>query len=147
MMIKTPEPKQYLICRELSGVLQQDGKPVANAKISRKLTWNGNEAGVVDYFETDHSGRFNIPAEYKTLSINPLTQFVAKSNLTITYENKESDLWYEAIMSESPKPIGDIKNLVCEYGAELERVKSDAGLLGTTCKWNDMPKEEDPYAL
>lgn len=147
MTLKSPEPKHYVTCRELSGSLEKNGKPVAHAKIIRTLKWNGNEEGIVDYFKTDDKGHFHIPKNDQILSISPFDQFVAKASIKIQHENETSDLWYEVLMNQMPHSLGDIMSLKCELSTESKRVFSESGLLGTICTWNNMPQEEDPYAL
>lgn len=137
----------FIVSRALSGILQRDGKPIANAKITRSISWNESNSPLVDYFETDAHGRFAIPAKKQHLAISPLTQYVAKMGLTVEHGGTNSELWYEVIMDANPQPIGDTNNLVCEFEAQAQRIYSPSGLLGTTCRWKDMPEEEDPYSL
>lgn len=141
------QAKRYITCRALSGVLVRNGTPISNAIIIRTLTWNGTEKGVTDYFETDNNGHFHIPQAEQFLAISPLTQFVAKANIKVQNGSEQSDLWYEVLMNEQPNIIGDISRLRCEFGAEAKRIFSESGLLGTVCTWDNMPEEEDPYAI
>lgn len=137
----------HIRCRALKGVLLCGGKPIAEAKITRSIKWNDSDAPLVDYFKTDAQGRFTIPANKQHLSISPLTQYAAKVRLEVEHEGSSSDFWYEVIMDEDPLPIGDTRNLVCKVSEKLQRVHSPSGLLGTTCRWEGMPEEEDPYTL
>jgi hypothetical protein len=148
MFFKNTPPEKHLICRELGGVIQRRGVPLANATIIRTLQWNGNEEGVVDTFTTDNEGRFAIPAHYEDLSISPLSQFVGKTLLEVDYQGEKWDLWYESQTRRAPAELVGTQNMICEFGVKRERVNVDSGLLSTTCKWPNMPKEEeDPYAL
>lgn len=147
-MMQPDHHSPFTSCRSLSGVLQSGGKPIANAKITRSIKWNDSDAPLVDYFKTDAKGRFSIPANKQLLAISPLMQYVAKVRLEVEqHEGSNSDFWYEVIMDAAPLSIGDTRNLVCEVGEKLQRVHSPSGLLGTTCRWEGMPKDEDPYSL
>ena len=67
------ETKKYVLASPLSGVLVKAGKPLANTKIIRRLTWNANGEGIVEEFMTDDQGRFSIPVYEDTFTMHRLT--------------------------------------------------------------------------
>lgn len=147
MIFQEPTPKEYVVCRELGGQLTRNGEPLANVTITRTLSWNGNEDGQKDSFTTDANGNFSIPAHSEVLALNFMTEYVGKSRLEVDLDGQAVIIWNEGLRREKPESIGNITQMSCEVTGGRERVNSGSGLLGTVCKWGDMPEEEDPYAL
>ena len=135
------ETKNYVISSPLAGVLVKDGKPLSNTKIIRRLTWNGNEEGIVDEFTTDDKGAFSIPIHEEVLTLNTMTEFVATNMLFVNEEIDDALFWYspkrdEDLYSDTGGPLND---LFCEINNEDERVNvTDSGVL-TKCTWKNMP--------
>jgi PBP1b-binding outer membrane lipoprotein LpoB len=135
------ETKNYVIASPLSGILMKDGIPLANTKIIRRLTWNGNEEGVVDEFVTDDKGAFSIPVHEKMLTLNTMTEFVASNMLYVSEENDNTLFWYSPKREEElySDTGGLLNEMICEVNNEAERVNvTDSGVL-TKCTWKNMP--------
>ena len=107
------ETKKYVIASPLSGVLMKGGKPLINTKIVRRLTWNGNDSGILQEFMTDGKGAFSIPVHEETLTLSGITEFVASNALYVHEATEESLFWY------SPKRHG--KNFILITGREIRR--------------------------
>ena len=137
------ETKNYVIASPLSGVLVKDGKPLANTKIIRRLTWNGNEEGTVSEFTTDAEGYFTIPVHEETLTLNTMTEFVASSTLYVDEVSDENFFWYspkrtEGLYSETG---GMLEEVVCELSNEEDRVTPENAdtYIFSKCKWQNKP--------
>ncbi|TLM77030.1 DUF6795 domain-containing protein [Microbulbifer harenosus] len=135
----------YVIASPLSGVLLRDGKPMPNARLLRRLTWNGNEEGVVQEFRTDEEGRFELPVHEEGLSLNFLTQFVAKSTVYVASEADENMIWYSSKLT--PELNSEIENpvvgLTCDMADDEVIVhgrESSVPNIMTRCRWSSMKK-------
>ena len=120
----------------------QDGEPLPNAKIIRRLKWNGNEDGLVEEFVTDSQGRFSLPMHEEELSLGMLNQFVASADLEIETENGRDYLWtsskfFPEIYTETN---GKVAELVCDINVEEIAVPMGATSILTKCRWKDMPE-------
>ena len=135
------ETKNYVIASPLSGVLVQDGKPLVHTKIIRRLTWNGNEAGVVDEFTTDEKGAFSIPVYEKELTLNTMTEFVAAFKLYAREEKLENFFWYSPKRDEDlySDTGGILDEMICDINNEEDRVNVTSSGVLTKCKWKGMP--------
>lgn len=143
-VLKKPDPKEYLIGSKIEGVLVANNKALANTKIIRKLSWNGNEAGLEETFETNEHGVFVIPAFTKIIQLGALSQFVAHSDLSAIHLGEQKEFWREAkLINKLHDHIDDNNrdNLVCDIENSIDRVETEFGLLGTSCTWDNMPKE------
>ncbi|WP_158681522.1 DUF6795 domain-containing protein [Microbulbifer pacificus] len=144
MLSKTKE-ETYVIASPLSGVLLRDGKPMANTRLLRRLTWNGNEEGLLQAFSTDADGRFELPVHEEGLSLNFMTQFVAKSTVYVASEADENMIWYSSKLT--PELNSEIENpvvgLTCDMADDEVIVHgrdSSVPNIMTRCRWNSMKK-------
>lgn len=133
--------ENYVIFSPLEGVLMRDGKPLPNTKIIRKLRWNGNEEGLVEEFLTDSSGNFSLPVHEEELSLNMLSQFVAKAELEAETKDGIFEFWYSSklvpeLYSETEGPID---GLTCHLDAEEAAVPVNPIAILTKCTWKNMP--------
>jgi len=136
------EEKTYVIASPLAGVLQRDGKPMANTRLLRRLTWSGNEEGILQEFFTDEQGRFSLPVHEEILSLNFLVQFVGKSKVYVEKEGSDHLIWYAPklapeIYSETDGPL---EELVCDLDSERFVVNMARGNIMTRCEWVGMPE-------
>ena len=127
----------------------KNGKPVVNARIIRKLRWNGNEDGITQEFNTDETGFFSLPAHEETLSLGALEQFVGKTNIDVDNDGTMENIWFSAktspdLNSEYETPP---RELVCDLNNADIGVSINFGTCLTKCRWANMPEEEDPNAL
>ncbi|TYK65551.1 DUF6795 domain-containing protein [Colwellia echini] len=131
------EGEVYVISSPLEGTLVKNGQPLANTKIIRRLRWNGNDDGVVDEFQTDENGNFNIPAHEEILSIGKLTQFVSNIELFSESETDDNFFWYSnkfsgELFSDFETPV---KSLVCDIDDNESRVELKHGAVYSKCRW------------
>lgn len=132
----------YVIASPLSGVLLRDGKPMANTRLLRRLTWNGNEEGILQEFRTDAEGRFELPVHEEGLSLNFLTQFVSHSEVYVEEVSDEHLVWYSPkLMPEMyGETGGELKELRCDLSSEERVVNMEYSNLLTKCRWVGMPE-------
>jgi hypothetical protein len=131
----------YVIFSPMKGVLLQDGKPLANAKIIRTLSWNDNDKKLVEEFVTDEQGRFNLTIHEEQLSLSMLSQFVGKADLEFETDAQRDYLWtsskfYPEIYAETD---GEVEDLVCDIAAEEIAVPMGPTSILTKCRWKNMP--------
>lgn len=140
--VPKPSPERYVIFSPMDGVLMRDGQPLANAKIVRKLTWNGNSEGHVQSFCTDEQGRFSLPLHEEELSLNMLTQFVAKADISVELEGNSVEIWYGSKTSQDlySETDGPVDGLICDINNEEVAVPMRPVAILTRCRWNGMPK-------
>ena len=138
MLFKTEET--YVIASPMEGVLMKDGKPLANAKITRKLKWIGNENGISEEFTTDSQGVFSLPIHEETLAIGMLTQFVSSVHITTSINNKSHDIWYNNKFDNAAytETNGPAINLICDLNAEEVIVRNGLANTMTICRWENM---------
>lgn len=141
-MFTKKKTETYVIVSPMEGVLMQDGEPLPNAKIIRRLTWNGNEDGLVEEFATDSQGRFSLPLHEEELSLGMLNQFVGSAFIYVNIEEDDSLIWYSPkvlpeIYSESDGPL---KELVCDINVPEIVVNTSISNILTKCRWQDMPE-------
>jgi len=128
----------------MEGVLLKNGEPLPKTKIIRKLRWNGNEEGLIEEFLTDEKGYFSLPIHEEELSLNMLSQFVAKAELEVTTDSVNYELWYNTkfdpeLHSETDGPI---HNLRCDLASEEVTVRAGVSKISTLCRWENMPESE-----
>lgn len=134
--------EKYVIFSPMEGVLMQNGEPLPNTKIVRRLRWNGNDDGLVEEFLTDDQGRFSLPVHEEELAIGMLGQFVGKADLEIESDHGRDYLWtsskfYPEIYSETG---GEISGLVCDIESEEIAVPMGPTSILTKCRWKNMPE-------
>ncbi len=149
-MFGKSKTEKYVIFSPMEGMLMQNGQPLPNTKIIRRLRWNGNDDGLVQEFSSDDQGRFSLPIYEEDLSLSMLSQFVAKADLEIETEtetetetdSEDSYLWssskfYPEIYTETDGPMSE---LVCDIEAEEIPVPMGPTAILTKCRWKNMPK-------
>ncbi len=145
-IMKNSEERTYVICSPMEGVLMDKGKPLANTKIIRKLTWNANQEGLVEEFFTDEKGHFSLPLHEETFNMGSvLTQFAANQNLFVGKLEESSLIWVSGQLSgelygeTAGKKIGSV---VCDLSNEEAMVYGeDQGFLVTKCRWENIDLE------
>ena len=142
--INKAENKTYVIFSPMEGMLTADGKPLANIKITRELSWNANEAGVIEHFYTDDKGYFKLPLREESFKMSNLTQFVANQFLTVDINGQEDEIWTCGKLSEDlfGETGNELKSLVCDLSNQASRVAGDVrGVLVTKCRWDNIELE------
>lgn len=134
--------QSYVIFSPLQGVLMQNGKPLANTTITRQLSWNGNDDGLVEEFTTDEQGRFSLPIHEEQLSLGMLNQFVGKADLEIKSEKGQEYLWTSSKFSPEmfAETGGEVNDLVCDIEFEEIAVPMGPTSILTKCRWKNMPE-------
>lgn len=121
----------------------QDGKPLPNTTLIRRLKWNGNDDGLVEEFITDDKGQFSLPIHEEQLSLG-LTQFVSSAKIEVNIAGQLYDVWYNNkfrpdIYAETD---GKVQDLFCDLGSEEIVVSADLSRIMTVCRWKNMPESE-----
>jgi len=137
----------YVIASPMEGVLMQNGTPLANTKIIRRLRWNSNDDGIEQEFMTDGQGRFSLPIHEEELTMSKLTQFTCSTHLEVTIDGQKHDVWYSnkfksELYLETQGPTHD---LVCDISAEEIVIRTGLANVMTTCRWKDMPESNPDY--
>ena len=145
-IMKDSKEKVYVISSPLKGTLLENGNPLANHKITRKLTWNGNPEGISEDFYTDENGEFYLPLHKEVLKLqSSLEQFVANQQIEVERDNEVDEIWISG--QQSGELFGEtagkeIESLVCDLSNDLARVYGEnQGLLATKCRWKNIDLE------
>lgn len=135
--------KNYVIASPLSGVLMKGGKALPNTKIFRRLTWNGNETGLIQEFMTNDEGYFTLPVHEEELTMSGITEFVASNTLYFEEEKDDNFFWLSPKRTEKlfSDYGGEIEGLVCDLDNEEKRVTPSGAdtYIFSKCSWNNMP--------
>lgn len=138
------ELKNYYISSPLQGILVKDGKPMANTKIIRKLTWNDNEEGLRDEFFTDNEGHFDIPAHQEKLKLGSMTEFVGAIELFAKSDDEEhlNENFFWLSTKRSEENFSDIEKalegLICDLSRDKMAVDIGDNSVYGRCTWNGM---------
>lgn len=137
----TNKKESFVIASPLAGVLKFNNQPLANAKIIRRLRWNGNDAGLVQEFSTDGSGSFSVPSHEEALELGKLAQFVSSAKLEVEVDGELYDLWYSNKFEKElyAETGGELAQLVCDLDVDEVVVKSGLSKIMTVCRWAGMP--------
>lgn len=123
----------------MKGIITYEGKPVSGAKIVRKVMWN-DDVGESEEKVTNNKGEFAFDSMNRALKQLLPSQFVATQEITVFYNDQEFLIWTMGKLdkSEYGELGGKPSNFRCELTDELTRVSVRAGLLGTSCKWDEI---------
>jgi len=149
LIFTKPSPTSFVISSPLEGILLKDGKPLSQARVIRKLRWNGNEEGITQEFHTDETGFFSLPAHEETLSPGLLEQFVGKTNIDVEQHGELKNFWFSAKTREGLNSEYDTppEELTCDISNDDLGVSINFGICLTKCRWRNMPRQDDPNAL
>lgn len=137
MFGKAKNTESYVIASPLAGVLVRDGVPVKNAVLLRRLTWSGNEDGILQEFTTDDQGNFSLPAFEQELKLSFLVQFVGKSKIYFEREDPDHLIWYAPKFSGEmySEMGGPLKDVVCDLASPKGAVDIGTWRVLTRCSW------------
>jgi hypothetical protein len=124
---------------KISGVITLDGKPVANAKITRTVNLNKDK---VDHTYTDDKGYFEMPAVFQRTVTKFLPQeFVAKQEIVVRHLEKEYRIWSSVKRTPEENSEARGKDLVveCELNGEETLITVNNSPIFSLCKWNVEP--------
>lgn len=132
------------LCPEVKGRVTLKGKPLANQKIERILTLEGNE---LDHVYSDDDGNFSFVAKSlkSKLPGNILYETVVRTVIFSKYNEQNYMLWHSTQHGRKT-PSEFIKHLLC-LNADLatEEIKhqltnpekpSDEHYIFSVCRWN-----------
>lgn len=123
----------------LEGTLTFESKPAAEAKITRRLTFN-ESVSITDTFYANEQGEFNIPAKNEIVRISPMRPLAIQQVINVEYGNNHFSIWR---MHKFTKALyGELGGKPVEVKCELTDPHSDInvteGYLHTSCKWSSV---------
>lgn len=123
----------------ISGVITQDGKPVANAKLVRKVN---HSKDVIDETTTDQNGHFTMPAVFERTVTKLLPmEFVVRQAIYVKHEGKEYLLW-EGVKreeKENSESRGQALIVRCELNQERLFKQVNGNPIVSFCTWDAEP--------
>ena len=124
---------------KISGIITLDGKPVANAKITRTVNLNRDK---VDHAYTDDKGYFEMPAVFQRYVSKLLPQeFVANQEIFVHYLKKDYRIWssVKRTPEENSEARGKDLLIECELNSEETLITVNNSPIFSLCKWNVEP--------
>lgn len=124
---------------KISGVITLDGKPVANAKITRTVNLNKDK---VDHTYTDDKGYFEMPAVFQRTVTKFLPQeFVANQEIFVRHLDQDYRIWSSVKRTPEENSEARGKDLVveCELNSEETLITVNNSPIFSLCKWNVEP--------
>jgi len=133
--------EEVVLFSPMEGRITLNGKPAASARIERFIKWQ-DETGEKDNFTTDQNGHFNLPIKKATVKLSTISKFVIAQELRVYIQDEVYLIWTMGTGNkiEFGELGGKPQNLHCELSDEMTRVEVDDGLLGTSCKWDNIVK-------
>lgn len=133
---------EVVLFSPMEGIMTYEGKPAANAKITRLIIWKGDE-GETDTFYTSESGEFELPVKKVKVRIPVFAEFVLTQEISVFYEGQEFSIWVRGKqdLNEYGELGGKPINLRCELTDKRVRLENFSGLFGTSCKWDTIEKQ------
>lgn len=130
---------EVVLFSPMEGVMTYEGKPAANAKITRRIIWKGDE-GETDTFYTSDNGEFKLPIKKTKVHIPMFGEFVLTQEVSVFYEGQEFSIWVKGKqdLNEYGELGGKPKNLRCELTDEEVYLEGFNGLFTTSCKWDSI---------
>ena len=122
----------------ISGVITQDGKPVANARLVR----TANRRGKKDETTTDAEGYFSLPAMYERTITKYLPQeFSVGQLITVEYLNKNYELWsgVKGKPEENAESRGKPLVVQCDLNNEKKLKEVNSSPIISKCTWEAKP--------
>jgi hypothetical protein len=134
----------FVTSSPIEGKILNEGLPVANARIVRKVRSNKHQDWVVEEFSTDENGFFSLPVREETYSLG-LTQFVSATQVDIEIDSELVNFWYSnSLKGEIYAELGgtELEELSCELTSEKIIINGDFHNILTKCTWNNMPETD-----
>lgn len=130
----------FVTSSPIEGKILNEGIPVANARIFRKVRSNNHQDWVVEEFNTDENGFFSLPIREETYSLG-LIQFVSATQIDIEINGQLINFWYSNnsrgnLFSEFGGEA--LKNLVCELTQNEIIINGDGYGVLAKCHWLGM---------
>ena len=133
----------------MTGVVNLDGKPVANVRLVRTINYNKD---IVDETVTDENGHFEFPAVFRNNyagKILPM-EFVVSQLIIAHHEGKEYEMWagVKRKPEENAESRGKPLVVSCELGLEELNYKGvDGSPITSLCTWDAEPDPIRDYSL
>jgi len=127
---------------KMSGVIKQDGKPVANAKLVRTVNLNKD---LVDETTTDENGNFEFEAKFTHSLANMLPQeFAAKQVIWVHYNDNEYKIWsgVKRKPEENIESRGKPLVVECELNSEKSVIEVNNSPIISMCTWDVEPDKQ-----
>ena len=125
---------------KISGVVTFEGKPAANALLTRTASLSRDK---VDKTRTDENGYFEMPAVFERTITKFLPQeFVARQVIVVNYNNQKYDIWSGVKRTEEENAEARGKPLVvsCDLTQqELDLIEVNGSPIFSRCKWDVDP--------
>lgn len=134
----------FVTSSPIEGKILNNGTPVANARVIRKVRSNKHQDWVVEEFNTDENGFFSLPVREETYALG-LTQFVSATQVDIEINGELINFWYSnSLKGEIYAEFGgaELKELSCELTNEEIIINGDFHNILTKCTWNNMPETD-----
>jgi hypothetical protein len=137
-----PFKKEVVLMSPLKGTLLKDGKPLANVEIEVVIEALGEER--IYKHSTDANGNFDLPMLKDTMTLGPMTEFVASQFVFVVFEGEKQKIWSAA--KREPElfaeryPAAETIGLTCDLINERETYDQRAGYIMTLCKWKSIRK-------
>ncbi len=129
---------------KISGVITFEGKPVANALLTRTASLSKDK---VDQTRTDENGHFEMPAVFERTITKFLPQeFVAKQVISVEFNNQTYDIWsgVKRTPEENAESRGKPLVVSCELTqADLELIEVNGGPIFSRCTWGVEPDPDN----
>lgn len=128
---------------EITGVITLDGKPIANAKLVRKVN---HSRDVIDETSTDQNGQFKLPAVFERTVTRLLPmEFVVRQSIYVKHEGKEYLLWegVKREVEENSESRGHPLIVKCELNQERLFKQVNGNPIISLCTWDAEPDKID----
>ena len=128
---------------KISGIITLDGKPVANAKITRTVNLNKDK---VDHTYTDDKGYFEMPTIFqRTVTQFLPLEFVVKQDIVVQYNGNSYDIWsgVKRTPEENAESRGEALKVQCELNSEKTFKQVSNSPYISRCIWSAEPDKID----
>jgi len=125
----------------MTGVVNLDGKPVANIRLVRTINYNKD---IVDETVTDENGKFEFPAVFRNNyagKILPM-EFVVNQAIIAHHNGKEYEMWsgVKRKPEENSESRGKALQVTCELGLEDKlHIWVNDSPISSLCTWDVEP--------
>lgn len=128
---------------KISGVITYNGKPVANALLTRTAALSKDR---VDQTRTDENGHFEMPAVFERTITKFLPQeFAAQQVIVIDHNDQQYDIWsgVKRTPEENAESRGSSLEVTCELTQEKTLKQVNSNPIISRCTWAAEPDETD----
>ena len=134
--------KTYVVSPPFEGRLLNDGKPLSNMKLIRRVQYYGVSDWIEETYETDDLGYFKIPIMEVKMRLSFLAQFEAATRLVVILNGQETQVWYSSARDEGTfTQFGGMKPLdfICDIQGEELVFQTALFTVVTQCNWKNLP--------